>query len=439
MASVIYRVLRVSLGGIAFGLYSGTTCALIIEPGVGVGVEYTDNATLVSVDEQEDTIVTTYVGANVSHDAGTVKSDLSATFNKHNYLQDSFDDQRYLKLIATADWEMIQDRLFWNVRDQFYQRPVIATGSITPDNIQDSNTFSLNAQWFIPVASVSRITIIPEFKKFYYETQATDNKQYSLAVSWNYPLFRSASVGINTSVREVDYERAAISDAQFGSLHFNVTGQRTNSEFEANVGATTVKRDGDESRTGFSGDLRWLLDISSVSMVRAVLSTELTDTSNGGVNTRLDPDDGGLINIQITTDVIRNKVFSLSYLRQDGEISSRIWTDFREVIYSESPNDRKIGVAGIEIDYPVTALLTSGFYTRYTKTRLTQQLRTDEIATVGVNLKYQHSRKLKSSLDIRYQEKQSTSVNRSYTNAAVYYQMVYGFGNVYRRSRSGGI
>lgn len=420
------------------GIVSNTAQALVIEPGVGVGVEYTDNAKLDEVNEQSDTIVNTYVGANISHDQGALKSNLSAAFNKHNYLQDSFDDQRYLKLIANADWAMLDNSLIWSLKDQFFQRPVVSTGNLTPNNIQDTNVFSLNAQWHVPVPGISRLTLIPEYKKFYYEVQSTDNQQYGLTASWQYPYFRLTGLGLTASVRTVDYEQPLIADTTFTSFYFNSTGKRARSDFEINLGATNVNREGDQSHTGFAGDVLWLLDISSVSKIRTVLSTELTDASNGGVNTRTDPTTGELVNIQVTTDVIRNKLFSFSYLREDGVLKSRVWTDFREVLYSDSPNDRKIGIVGIELDYPLSEHLTSGFYTRYNKTRLTQQLRTDEITTVGLHFKYQHARKLKSTIDIRHQEKDSTAAGRSYSNASIYYEMVYGFGSVYRRSRSGG-
>ena len=420
------------------GLLSVATSAqaLRFEPGAGVGIEATSNAALDETNERSDVIAITYVGASLVHNDGPLSGNINASLNKHNYLNDTFDDQRFLKLDAAANWAMVPGELNGSLRDQFFQRPVVAVNSATPNNLQDSNIFTLSAVWNLPSSGVSHFSLIPEFKRFYYEAQATDNTQFSLTGNWQYPMFRLTGIGTNISFREVDYDQPLITDTRFSSLHITLNGKRARSTFDISLGATNVQRDGSESHTGFSGDMTWLAEISRLSKIKTVVASELTDASNGGVSNRLD-ENGEVIDIQVTTDVIRNKLLSFSYLREDVTLKTRTWIDFREILYSDSPNDRKISRGGIEMDYPISGLLSSGAYLRYTKTRLTQQLRTDKLTTAGFNFRYRHTAKLKSTIDFRLQNKDSSRASQSYHDSTVYYELVYGFGSVYRRARGG--
>ena len=82
---------------IAAGLFffSPGVFAVLFEPGVGLGVEYTDNATLVNEDKVNDLITVGYVGARLSENEGALKYDATASSNNTSYTQDTFPDQRY--------------------------------------------------------------------------------------------------------------------------------------------------------------------------------------------------------------------------------------------------------------------------------------------------------------------------------------------------------
>ncbi len=135
------------VAGLCF--FSQAVFAVLFEPGVGVGLEYTDNATLVNENQVNDLITAGYVGARVSENEGALTYNATASFNNHSYTQDTYPDQRYFNLGASADWAMIKDRFNWFLRNSFNQRTVIALNSNTPDNLQDSNIFSFGAAWFV--------------------------------------------------------------------------------------------------------------------------------------------------------------------------------------------------------------------------------------------------------------------------------------------------
>jgi len=412
--------------------------AFEFEPGVGIGLEYTDNATLSTDNTVDDLIAVGYVGARLAEDNGPVRADITASLNHHRYTKDTFEDQRYFNLGATAGWEMIQNRFDWFLSNFYSQRPINSTDPNTPDNIQDSNFFTFGASMFLPLTARQAFTLRPEYSNFYYELQATDNQQYSLAASWDYQLNPLTSVGLNGSVRRVDYDEPVINDVTFTSIFFAVSSQRARSDFTTNLGATGVERDNGQSTEEFAGNLNWLLDLTGRSRLRTFISTDLTDSSRGALNATVDPGTGDPNDIQVTTDVIRIQVLSLGYSREDGTLTSSLTGQLRELNYSETPNDRRIRSLDAVFNYPVTGLLTSGFYARYRHTEYIDAVRTDNSYTIGGNVRYQLSRKLNSLFDLKYRNRDSTLDGQNFDEWSAFVSLVYGFGRPLRPTRTGG-
>lgn len=423
--------------------FSQTVSAVLFDPGVGVGVEYTDNAKLSNGNEVSDVIVTSFAGAQLLEDEGALVYDVTALFDLQRYTQKSFTDQQYLTLGATADWAMMNENLNWFLRDKFTQRTVNSLNANTPGNIQDTNTFIFGADIGHRLSARQFFTLVPMFRQYYYEVQSTDNKQYSLAANWTYQMYRLTNVGLVFNVRKINYTEKnilgeTIVGTKFTNLAFIINGQRQRSTFTANLGATNVKRDNGEGNTGFTGYFKWLLNVSSRSTLNTLISTNITDTSRAAVNLGDNPANGGANDIQVTTDVIRNSIFNLAYIREDTTVRSQIAVRYRKVEYSEAPLNQEVQGANLQIGYPVTPLLTSDGYVNYNRSKRIDTNRIDETYTVGGNLKYDFSRLLHGVLDIKYRTKESTYFVENYNELSVFASLVYGFGKVGRATRTGG-
>ena len=254
---------------------------------------------------------------------------------------------------------------------------------------------------------------------------------------------RLNNVGLTLSARKVNYTETdifgnSITDNIFTNLAFLFNGRRLRSAYAINLGATNVKRDSGEDATGFAGAIDWSVNVSSRSTFETLVSTDLTDTSRVSQSLTENPANGNPADVQITTDVVRNSIFNLAYLREDASLHSRIWGEFRKLSYSDSPADRVIRTYGINLDYPFTQLLSSGAYINYNRTRQLDTDRLDQYYIVGGNLKYNFARNLYSSFDIKYRTKESTFASAIYDEFSVFASLVYGFGDVQRPSRVGG-
>jgi len=420
-------------------LLSFKISALEFRPGVGVGVEYTDNARLTSENQVDDTIIVGYIGARLEELEGPVTGDITASLNHQRYTSDSYEDTRYFNLGATGRWEMIKERFDWYLRNYYFQRPINTTDPNTPDNIQDSNIFTFGANMVFPVSARQTFTLLPEYRNFYYEIAVTDNQQLSLVSSWDYQVSSVTTVGLNARIRSVDYDEPLITDVTFGSVFFAFSGSRARSEFITNLGTTYVNRANDQSTEEFAGNLDWLVNLTSRSRFRAYIATDLTDSSAGALNATVDPGQGDPNFIQITSDVIRNQVMTLGYLRQIGTLGSSLTGEYRNLNYSESPNDRRIWNVSLVLGYPVTALLRSGFYSRYYNVEYIDTDRIDDSYTIGGDLRYQLSRNLHCVLDLKYRNRESNlGLQNNYNEWSLYASLTYGFGQPLRPTRTGG-
>jgi len=412
--------------------------ALEFEPGIGVGLEYTDNAKLSADNQLDDLIAVGYIGAILREDDGPVQADIAASLNHHRYTKDTYKDLRYFSLAATAGWEMIKNRFDWLLRNVYNQRPINSADPNTPDNIQDSNAFTFGANIIYPISARQVFTLFPEYRNFYYEIQSTDNQQFSLAASWNYDIDNVSSAGWEASVRTVVYDEPVINDVNFGNISFIFSNVRVRSNISTRLGSTYVERENGQSTVELAGNLDWLVDLTGRSRIRTFIATDLTDSSNGVLTATVDPEVGDPDDIQITTDVVRSQVISLGYLRQDGTFNSSLTGQLRNLNYSESPNDRRIWSVNAVFAYPITALLSSGFYGRYSNTDFLDTGRIDNKFTIGGGIGYKLSRKLSSRFDIKYRNRDSTSDSADFTAWSVYASLKYGFGEPMRPTLSGG-
>jgi len=430
---------------------SNLAFAIKVEPGAGVGLEFTDNAKLTSdedsSDRVSDTIAVGYVGLSFVEKEGKIQYDVNAALSKQIYLDDSFADQQYFNLGASANWEMLRNRFNWFLRDRFSQRPIQELTSNTPDNLQDSNIFTFGANLNWPISSVQNFTLTPQFSQHYFEEQSTDNEQLSLAASWNYQAFRLTSMGLNLGIRNVDYtekdssgQSRAGTDFLNASILFNTQFRRSN--FIVDIGTTTVKRGDGSGGTGFSGSgftgsAAWIGDLTKTSTLKTSFSTELTDASSVAFSAD-SPENSSVDNLEVTADVVRNSLFHLTYIRDDASLNSRYWIESRKVRYSGTLLTRETQAVGLMFSRPITRLLSSSAYLKFNRTKQLETLRKDKRYTAGVSLKYRMSRKMNVLFDVKFRKKNSNSVSDNYDESSVFVRLVYGFGDVRRPTRAGG-
>jgi hypothetical protein len=412
---------------------------LELEPGVGAGLEYTDNAALTPNNEDDDLIAIGYVGARLEEYTGPLDVSATTSLSYNHYTQNTFNNQHYFRLGADANWQMIRDRFEWALQDYYTQRSVNSLDADTPDNTQDTNVFTFGPNIYLPLSGRHRLTVRPSYRNFYYEESDTDNQQYALQTTWIYRMYRTLNVGLGGGVTRVEYDDERRNPNYTSSnIHLELSGRRVRSEYNINLGATHIDREKTDNVEGFTGNLTWRVDLTGRSGVTAYVGSALRDTSVGLLNSEVRPEEGDFSNEQISGDVLRDSTIRVTYARKGATLNTDIWGELRELDYKESDQDRDIQSVGVDLDHRVSALVTSGIYANYSRVKETDVDRTDKRYRVGGRLSYRLARKLRTVLDIGYRKKDSTLETAEYTELSGLVSLVYGFGEVPRPSRGGG-
>jgi hypothetical protein len=423
------RLLKLALLSVLLAL-SPLASALEVEPSVGAGVRFTDNAKLTENNEDSDQILTGFVGAKLTENDGSLRANADTSLTYENYLNNTYGDKYWFNLNATAGWEMIRDRVDWVVNDYFTQTQVNNLDSNTPSNTQNTNVFSFGPNITLPLSARQALSLRPLFTDFYYQDSDTDNQQYGVTADWLYTLRPDMKAGISGGATTVKYDDSDKNpDYTTYNLGGVVTGTRPRSQYRIEMGRTNISRDNADDQNGFYGNLDWLYNITGHSSIRAYAATDLTDSSQELLNSQNDPATGDFSNVQTSGDVLRNKIFRVSYIRKDSSLNSNIWTEFRDLDYKESPDDREVKEIGAQLDYQVTAVLSTGIYGSYNKTKESDMSTDYKYYESGVTAGYRLSRKLITRFDLQYRKKKdSSSNNNEYTEYSAFLGLVYGLG-----------
>jgi len=426
---------RYLLAIIAVGISSlcSVAHALEFEPSVGAGLAYTDNADLVSDNEEDDIVVIGYLGAKLSEDGGPLRYEAISGLTHQTYLDNTVGDQTYFNLSTNAEWEQVRDRVYWNVRDYFTQRKRISLEADRVDNIQNTNVFTLGPSIRFQPSAAHSITVNPEFRDFYYQDSGTDNQQYSLSADWLYQMRQTFQTGLVGGVNAIDYDNEDLfPNTVFSKVHAVLSGARAHSSYTVYLGATHVSRDRFDNVNGFTGDATWLHELTGHSSLRFYLASHLTNTNTNLLDTQTNPDNGFFDGIQISSDVIRDNNISIVYRRSGDTFNTTIRGQAQDLDYKEAPRDRKVFTLGVNLDYQVTPLVDSSVRGIYRYLKEDEFNRTDKDFRIIGSLGYRLSRDLRTEFAVRYKNKSSDLSTSEYTETAVFFGLLWGKGAIPR-------
>jgi len=420
--------------------------ALEIEPGVGAGLLYTDNAALAPENEEDDLVAVGYAGVNITEDDASWRVNALADVIHLTYTDNTFSDKTYPSLRASAGWEQIRGRLDWRVQNYLTQRRTDADGGATPSNIQNTNVFTFGPNITSPVTGRQTVSINPEFRKFTFEDFGTDNRQYALSASWVYKMYRTMDVGLNGSVVKVDYDGGGqVPDYTNTEINIGVSGSGARSTYGANFGRTRADRDNSSNREGFTGNLTLQYRLTGRSSARAYVASRITDAGNILLSSETDPDDGGFTNVQTADDVVRDRIVRFTYSRDDYTFNTLVWVELRDLDYKIAENDRDWKQIGTRLNYQVTPLITTGLLGEYNRIKQTDIGTRDDRYSITGTIGYTLTQKLSANLDLRYQKQDSDSGSlNEYEELSTFVRLVYGAARITRpggggrRTRFGG-
>jgi hypothetical protein len=396
---------------------------------VGADLVYTDNAALMSSNENDDLITTVKIGGTVSESSGPLTGSASASLSRLNYLDNTFDNQTYPGLNANVDWVQIKNFLKWSVRDFYSQASIDNQAVNTPGNTEDINGFSLAAQLMMRPADRHTLTVTPSIDDYYYETSPSDNQQTGLAANWSYQYRPTTALSLNGSFQDVNYDDETQNPGHTrNSLGVSATVLHSRSEYRGSVGITSIEGDSGNDTDGTNAALSALYRLTGRSTLNANVSTNITNTSNLYLGSLLDPNTGNYSNIQTSSDVVRSRLLRIAYNRAGSTADLSGWIELRELDYDTVNDDQKLQEYGVSVGYRVTAKMTASARASYVKTEVESPAATEKHYATDGQLRYALSRKLSANGGVRFQRRDHTDPLQEFDEYSIFAGLGYYLG-----------
>jgi len=413
MNAVTRNRLSLALLGV-LALLSPQVPALQVDADARLDVAHSDNIDKSETNEQSDQLITAGLSGTVAEKTGPLTGQATASLRQLDYLDNSFGNQTYIDLNSSAVWEQIRGRLSWRVHDYYSQNQIDNLGVDTPDNVENSNAFGISANIVFPVADRQRVSVVPSFQDFYFETSASDNRRLGVTAGWEYQFRKTITLTADATLEKTNFKNAANSDFSRRNLSGGISGQRAHSNYKARLGFTHIDRDIGTDVDGVSASLDWLVEVTGRSKLRAFVSSDITDSSYEFLNSAMDPGTGDYTNVQTAGDVIRTRLARISYDRSGSAIDTSLWTELRNLEYTTSPNDREVKEVGASLGYRMTPQVSATFQASFNRVNETDTLTDQDTRLLGASIGYRLTRKLGLNFGLWQENRDSNLAGADY-------------------------
>ena len=402
--------------------------ALEYDTGASLGLESTDNAAKTSSNEVSDVVSTVFLGAGLQQKDGPLVLDADVSVREKSYAKGSFGDRTYLKISSTADWVISKDRFDLQIQDYFTQRTINSLEADTPANRQNINVFEIRPGIYFALSRRFSINLFPSYKRFYYEVSSADNEQTGLALNLAYQLSWLSSLGLTVDQTDTDYQSPVLADYTSKNFYLTFSTQRVRSSIQLSLGQTDIERPGGFGRSGTTGRLSWLQELSSHSSLKLTLSKDITESSNLALSAVVDSNGQVGIIGEVVGDVLDRRSQRVTYLNTGSSVDTSFWISLDELTYAQSANDREVKNVGASLSYGLTSLVRSDTRLKYGDTTDLSSGRVDKLTGISSKLSYSYTRDIKANISLSYNKKDSTQAVKSYKAFSVFANISYGYG-----------
>ena len=406
---------------------SSPASALKISYSAALEVENTDNSTRAPASSaQSDTLLTTKLSAATSESEGPLTYRLGSSWRNVQYSDRTFADQDYLDIDFSSNWLLWNRRLDLRIRESLSQRRIDSLGVDTPDNVQNTNVFSISPLTSMRVSRRFQLQVVPTLTRNYFETTGNNNTTQSLGINWVYALYRTMNLTLSYNTDDVDYDDPAIFDTEFNNTSLSVAVSRRRSNISVSLGNTEVNRAGINT-DGSSSSLLWNWNTTGASSFRFSYRSQLTDQSSRVLIGTFD-DDGNLVDIDLAnlTDVFRDKGALLRYSYSKAWLDASITLDTSEQDYSGTANDRENRSLNLSLSRPLRSDIRATLGIRQSTQEVPASGREDDRSSVNLSVSWNISRELRLRSSIKLEERDSTIDTNDYDETAVMVSLRYG-------------
>lgn len=427
-ADIRFPPLKVRFATLLVCAGAGTSAhALRVDYGAGLGAEYSDNATLVEMDQRDELGLSWLAGASLQQSSSAIDADVSVGIEYSDYRNDTFSDETFGSLRADLEWRPMPGVLHWELQNYFTQTARDAIAPETPDNRINANAFSTGPNLIARLGPTTTLESHLRRSEYYFEDTDLDSNRNMISAAWMRALRPQLDVSANVAYEEADFPDSA--GLGFDRLDYfaRIDSRRGRSQIVADMGATNIDRDAGDDLDGFLGRVFVRRQVGVNTQIDLEASSQYTDSgvdllTAGGSTFALDRS-----NEQVSGDIFNDRRIEARY--RTGTIDSN-WGAFiqwRDEDYQTVARDRETQSLRLDFHRGLSAsIYINGYVFMRREKYMDIPLRTDKDMEYSLGLERRMAHNITARLDYIYNTRDSSLAGFDYDENRLILMVYYG-------------
>lgn len=413
------------------GLFALLICtsnaqALQIDYGIGAGVEYSDNISLVRTNEQDDTGLSLLAGFSLLHSTSALDADIRSGIEYTDYTNDVFSDETLGSLRTDVTWRPVPGVLHWQLEDYFTQTVRSSIDPETPDNRIDANAFSTGPDLFVRIDPVTTIETRLRRADYYFEDTATDSYRNIASVGLVRALRPELDVSANVAYQDANFTETDNIDFTRLDYFVRTDSRHGRSELLVDIGVTQIDRDHSEDLDGFLGRVLLTRQVGVYTTLNLEVTSQYTDSGIDLLTAGAAPFELDRADEQVSGDLFKDNRIEARYRTGTADRNWGVNLLLRDEDYETLDLDRESAALRFDMHRNLSASLYFNGFAMVRREDYTDLSRKNDDAEVGVGLERRMTRNITARLDYAYNTRSSSDALFDYDENRIFFLIYYG-------------
>ncbi len=238
----------------------GQSTDLDVEFDIGIGK--TDNVARTATNEMEETIGLLGLDFDLSHDSRKINADIRSRFAYMEYFDDTFDNEIIGGFAGVADYQIVDERFFWEVQYNWGQQLQNNFQPSRPDNREDISLLTTGPTFIQPIGERNFIRLQALHTTLEYETQPFDFDRDLGMVGFGRQVTANSSLSLNASAQRVEFDNTFFAPYDSQEFFVRYDFEDSRNTLTANIGHTSIEAGGLEG-DGLLYSLDWTRQVTA--------------------------------------------------------------------------------------------------------------------------------------------------------------------------------
>lgn len=176
----------------------------VLDYDLNAGVGRTDNLTRTSEGDSEETLKSVGARFTLEQDSRRVEADLLGDLQLTDYSSNSYSTDLTGNVLARLRIALIEDRLRWDIEDNFGQTQQDLFSVPTPDNRENVNYFATGPQLFMPLGRTSGVLVGARYTRIEFEDSPSSSTRIRGSLAAQRRLPSSGTLSLNLAGEQID-------------------------------------------------------------------------------------------------------------------------------------------------------------------------------------------------------------------------------------------